>query len=90
MGEQLRGWGVVVDEAADGAAALERLRAARRERRYDAVLLDVQLPGMDGLELARAIGADPALAAIPLLMLSLAGAGRRSAAAARAPASRRT
>ena len=79
--EQLGGWGVVVDEAADGAAALARLRAARG-RRYDAVLLDVQRPEVDGLALARAIGGDPALAALPLLMLS--AWGRTTAEAARA------
>ena len=79
--EQLGGWGVLVDEAADGAAALERLRAATG-RRYDAVLLDLQMPEVDGLALARAIGADPALAAIPLLMLS--PWGRTTAEAARA------
>jgi two-component system, sensor histidine kinase and response regulator len=46
------------------------------------VLLDVQKPEMDGLALARAIGADPALTAIPLLML--AAWGRTTAEAARA------
>jgi signal transduction histidine kinase/DNA-binding response OmpR family regulator len=79
--EQLRGWGVIVDEAADGAAALDRLRAATG-RRYDAALLDMQMPEMNGLELARAIGADPALASMPLLMLS--SWGRTTAEAARA------
>jgi CheY-like chemotaxis protein len=80
VGEQLGGWGVVVDEAADGAAALARLRAGRGGR-YDAVLLDVQRPEVEGLALARAIGGDPALAAIPLLMLS--AWGRTTAEAAR-------
>src|SRR6185295_9391521 len=49
---------------------------------YDAVVLDVQRPEMDGLALARAIGGDPALAALPLLMLS--AWGRTTAEAARA------
>jgi CheY-like chemotaxis protein len=40
---------VVVDSAADGAAALERLR--RRE--YDAILLDLMLPGVNGFEVIR-------------------------------------
>src|SRR6185369_15906581 len=79
--EQLRAWGVTVDEVADGAAALERLSAGTG-RRYDAALLDMQMPVMNGFELARAIRADPALASMPLLMLS--SWGRTTAEAARA------
>jgi CheY-like chemotaxis protein len=79
--EQLRAWGVTADEAADGAAALEQLRAATG-RRYDAALLDMQMPVMDGLALARAIRADPSLASMPLLMLSSWGGTTAEAARA--------
>jgi CheY-like chemotaxis protein len=79
--EQLEGWGILVDEAADGAAALARLHAARGGR-YDAVVIDVQRPEVEGLALARAMGSDAALAALPLLMLS--AWGRTTAEAARA------
>ena len=41
--------GVEADLAADGAAGLDRFR----ERDYDAVLLDVMMPGRDGYEVAR-------------------------------------
>jgi signal transduction histidine kinase/DNA-binding response OmpR family regulator len=68
--EQLRGWGVSVEEAADGPTALEMMRAAATAHRYDAALLDMQMPGMDGLQLARLIAAEPRLAGVPLLMLS--------------------
>ncbi|MCV7004300.1 SpoIIE family protein phosphatase [Mycobacterium gordonae] len=51
---------------ADGQSAL----AACRERRPDAVVTDVMMPGMDGFALAAAIRADPMLAATPVLMLS--------------------
>ena len=43
---QLRSAGHTVDTALDGAAGLERIA----RRRYDLVLLDVWMPGMDGLE----------------------------------------
>ncbi len=45
IGLQLRAAGHAVDTATDGAAGLARLR----RKRYDLVLLDVWMPGMDGL-----------------------------------------
>ena len=44
----------VVGEAADGAAALEAVRRLRP----DVVLLDVQLPGIDGFEVAERLAAE--------------------------------
>ncbi len=68
---QLSAWGMRVDCVADAALALERLRTAHREGQpYDLAILDHQMPDMDGMELARAIKADPALAAIPLMLLT--------------------
>ena len=58
--------GVAVLLAADGAQAL---RCAREER-PDLVLLDIGLPGMSGLDVARALKADPATAAIPVVAVS--------------------
>ncbi len=55
--------GFVVDEAADVNEAWTRLRAARP----DVVLVDIQLPGTDGLSLVRAIKATPGLDDIPLI-----------------------
>lgn len=54
--------------AATGEEALERLA----ERRFNLVLLDVNLPGMSGLEVAQTIRADPdpAIAALPLIAIS--------------------
>lgn len=50
----------VVAEAAHGAAALERLATER----LDLVLLDIHMPGLDGLELARSLGRRPAAPAV--------------------------
>jgi CheY-like chemotaxis protein len=67
-------WGMQCDSAADGVQGLERLRAAAASGHlYDVVLIDFQMPGMDGLELARAIKADPTLATLPLVLLTSAG-----------------
>src|SRR5262249_19356325 len=58
--EQLAAWGMRVDEAPDGPRALAVLRAARSGGfPYKLVILDLQMPGMDGLELTRAFRADP-------------------------------
>ena len=60
----------------DGRAALARLA----EEPYDLVLSDVMLPYLDGLGLARALQADPALRAIPLVLMSAAHATTARAA----------
>src|SRR5947209_16071880 len=44
---RLRIGGVTVDTADSAAAALERIAA----RDYDAIIIDIKMPGMDGLEL---------------------------------------
>ncbi|MBK7973440.1 MAG: response regulator [Deltaproteobacteria bacterium] len=51
---QLAGWGLVPHAAANAAVALERWHAAHADGRpYKLVVLDMQMPGMDGLELAQ-------------------------------------
>jgi DNA-binding NarL/FixJ family response regulator len=56
----------VIAEADTGTAAL----AAARELRPDVVLMDIRMPEMDGLAATRAIAADPALAAIRVVVLT--------------------
>ncbi len=53
----------------DGEAALEFLRTPG-QRRPDLILLDLNLPGLDGREVLAEIKADPALAIIPVVILT--------------------
>jgi PAS domain S-box-containing protein len=77
----LAGWGLRVAEASGGAAALAALRSA--EEAFALALLDFLMPEMDGLELARHIKADPALADVRLIMLTSVGVrGQRELARA--------
>ncbi len=58
--QQLLSWGVEAVEAADGFEALElALTAAEDGRAFDLGVVDLNMPGMDGIELARALKADP-------------------------------
>jgi two-component system, sensor histidine kinase and response regulator len=66
--------------AASGVAALDMLRAAAAAGEpFDVVVLDSQMPGMDGLQLAAAIRAEPALSDARLLMLTSTGDHRERA-----------
>jgi CheY-like chemotaxis protein len=68
---QLRSWRLRPDMAPDGQAALRLAHAAADAGEpYEIVVLDLCMPGMNGLELARAIAADPALAPMRKIMLT--------------------
>lgn len=65
--EALEESGHRVSVAVDGAAALDQLRDGRLPC---VVLTDVRMPRMDGFELSRAVGRDPQLASIPIVVLT--------------------
>jgi len=62
----LRAAGFDVLQAEDGPSAL----TAVREQAPGLLILDLMLPGMSGLEICRALKADPATATLPILMLT--------------------
>lgn len=63
----LRGDGVHVEGAADGAAGLRLLRQGST---VDVILLDLMMPGLSGWEFIQELRRDPALAPIPVVVLS--------------------
>jgi CheY-like chemotaxis protein len=72
---QLAAWNIPSACAANGAEALEKLGgAAGAGEAFTAAILDLSMPGMDGLALARAITADENLAGVRLILLTARGA----------------
>jgi CheY-like chemotaxis protein len=81
----LGAWGMYVDSVDDGPQALDRLRLAQRNAcPYALAILDYLMPEMDGIALAHAIKADPALAATRLILLTSFGSRVHSEEARRA------
>lgn len=66
MADLLGDAGYATRTAADGRAALAEVQADPP----DLLLLDVQMPELDGFEVAAMLKADPATAAIPIIMVS--------------------
>ncbi len=65
-----------VEEAGSAVAALEAIR----DRRPDAIVLDVRMPGMSGLELCRRLKTDPETEGIAIVLLTGSEGGSAAAA----------
>ncbi len=69
--EQLEHWGFVAGVATGGDEALRILRKAAAEGSpYCVAIVDMQMPGMNGIELSAAIKVDPVLQKTVLVMLT--------------------
>jgi PAS domain S-box-containing protein len=81
---QLTAWQLRPVSVASAAEALATLReAVRSQDPFEIALLDLVMPGMDGIELARRVAADPDLGDLTMLLLSSdQGIGSQQARAA--------
>lgn len=66
VGHSLRGANFEVKEAASGAEGLASIRSSRP----DIVLLDIRMPGMDGMEVLRQLRKSPATKSLPVIFLT--------------------
>src|SRR5215218_5537916 len=72
--KQISSWDMRDGMAENGPEALELLRAAvERREAYDLAVLDMQMPDIDGIQLARAISSDPAISSTRLVLLTSIG-----------------
>jgi CheY-like chemotaxis protein/signal transduction histidine kinase/HPt (histidine-containing phosphotransfer) domain-containing protein len=64
--EMLQDLGVAVDTAVDGLDCLDKMERAT----YDLVMMDIQMPRLDGLDATRRLRADPRTAAVPIIAMT--------------------
>jgi two-component system sensor histidine kinase/response regulator len=77
----LEHWRIRSAESESGRDALAALRAAsERGEPFDAAILDLMMPEMDGLELARQMRADPASRTVPIVLLTSVRVAERDVA----------
>ena len=76
---QLRGFGMDVATADNGAMALELMRAAARAGTpFEAAVVDMKMPIMDGLTMATELRRDPQLLDVRMVMLTSLGSGNEA------------
>ncbi|BCB97138.1 DNA-binding response regulator [Dissulfurispira thermophila] len=61
--------GFSIDHAYDGESALKKIRG----NKYDLIILDLMLPGIQGLELCKIIRTTPEISSLPVIMLTAKG-----------------
>jgi two-component system sensor histidine kinase/response regulator len=66
LGKVLNGYGYEIEFAMNGEAALEWLNTAK----FDLILLDINMPGMNGFEVCRKIRSNPLFNNMPVIFLS--------------------
>ena len=74
LARQTSMWGLTHAAVSSGAAALERIEAGET---FDAIILDMCMPEMDGQETAQRLRALPAAASVPLVLLTSVGVADR-------------
>jgi PAS domain S-box-containing protein len=74
LSRMVEGFGCAIEVVASGAKGLEALQRAYRDGDpYHVVLLDMQMPGMDGEQTARAIKSDPLVRDVKIIILTSMG-----------------
>jgi CheY-like chemotaxis protein/HPt (histidine-containing phosphotransfer) domain-containing protein len=72
--EMTSSWGLVPTEAADGKEALAKIKKASDSKQpYRLLLLDLQMPGMDGFEVAKRVKEGPDEADVEIILLTSVG-----------------
>jgi len=72
--EQLKKWSCLTDEASDGIAALEKLiNAKEKGEPFDIAILDLEMPKMNGIDLAKVIKEDNTLKSTRIVIMASIG-----------------
>ncbi len=71
---QTAAWDMTCDVAENGLIGLDKIRTSCASEPYDIILLDMDMPQMDGIEVGRRIKSDQQSAKIPIIMLTSVGA----------------
>lgn len=64
---------LTIDQATNGTDALRRLQS----RKYDLMISDTEMPGMNGADLMHAVRADEKLKELPVILMLAVGAGKQ-------------